>query len=68
MKTTITNICKISGISRQTLYNRPEIIKKIKDLQKQSKCSCHLIIERLTAENIILRKELLKMKTDKFEF
>ncbi len=68
IKMTITNICKISNISRQTLYNRPDIIKKIKDLQNKKKCSCHLTIEKLTIENLALKKELFKLKTNNFEF
>lgn len=68
IKMTITNICKISNISRQTLYNRPDIIKKIKNLQKQKKCSCHSTIEKLTIENLELKKELFKLKNNNFEF
>lgn len=68
IKMTMTNICKISNISRQTLYNRPDIIKKIKNLQKQKKCSCHSTIKKLTIENLELKKELFKLKNNNFEF
>lgn len=67
-KISITNICKMVNISRQSLYNRPDLVNKIKDINKKNRCGCHLLIRELKEENKKLKEDILIIQKNKFQF
>lgn len=68
VKMSITNVSKIANISRQTIYNYPELIKDIKEHSSLSCCSCNHLINELKLENEQLKKVIVYLKSNKFEF
>lgn len=68
LKMSIMNISKLANVSRQTIYNYPEIVKEIKEYKANINCNCNHLTLQLKKENELLKKELFYLKKNKFEF
>lgn len=62
------NISKLANVSRQTIYNYPDIVKEIKEYTPKEKCDCINLIVQIKKENELLKKEIFHLKNNKFEF